>query len=71
VLANSPGVPHPVGKRPELVEEEESKMCLHPRPVDPVPEETARVAHAAFPKGNTYMRSRDELGAIFEGRKPA
>ena len=26
-------------------------MCLHPRPVDPVPEETTRVARAAFPKG--------------------
>jgi transposase len=41
-------------------------MCLHPRPVDPVPEETARVARAAFPKGTTYMIMRDELGAIFE-----
>ena len=41
-------------------------MCLHPRPVDPVPEETARVARAAFRKGNTYMRMRDELGKIFE-----
>ena len=41
-------------------------MCLHPRSVDPVPEETARVAKAAFPKGTTYMTMRDELGAIFE-----
>ncbi len=41
-------------------------MCLHPRPVDPVPEETARVARAAFPKGNTLMKMRDELGTIFE-----
>jgi transposase len=41
-------------------------MCLHPRPVDPVPEETARVARAAFPKGNTLMRMREELGTIFE-----
>ena len=41
-------------------------MCLHPRPVDPVPEETARVAHAAFPKGTPYMAMRDALGAIFE-----
>ncbi len=41
-------------------------MCLHPRPVDSVPEETARVAGAAFPKGNTFMKMRDELGAIFE-----
>ena len=41
-------------------------MCLHPRSVDPVPEETARVARAAFPKGTTYIAMRDELGAIFE-----
>lgn len=41
-------------------------MCLHPRPVDPVPEETSRVARAAFPRGNTLIKMRDELGAIFE-----
>ncbi len=41
-------------------------MCLHPRPVEPVPEETARVAHAAFPRGSTYLRMREELGAVFE-----
>jgi hypothetical protein len=37
-------------------------MSLHPRVVPEVPEETAIIAHAAFPKGNTYMRMRDELG---------
>lgn len=42
------------------------KMCLHPRPVDPVPAQTARVARSAFPNGNPYMRMRDELGTIFE-----
>lgn len=41
-------------------------MCLHPRSVDPVPEQTARVARAAFPKGTIYMTMRDELGAVFE-----
>src|SRR5215208_6659322 len=41
-------------------------MCLHPRSVDLVPEETARVAKAAFPKGTTYMTMRDVLGPIFE-----
>ena len=30
----------------------------------PVPADTARVARAAFPKGNPLMRRRDELGAI-------
>ncbi len=30
-----------------------------------VPAETVKIAQAAFPKGNTYMRMRDELGPIF------
>ena len=41
-------------------------MCLHPRSVDPVPEETARVARAAFPKGTVYMTMKDTLGELFE-----
>ena len=32
----------------------------------PVPEETARVAHAAFPTGNMYLRLQEELGSIYE-----
>jgi transposase len=31
-----------------------------------LPEETQRVATAAFPKGNIYMKMRDELGDIYE-----
>lgn len=38
---------------------------LRPQPIGPVPEETARVAHAAFPKGHPYLRLADELGALF------
>jgi hypothetical protein len=30
-----------------------------------IPEETVRVAHAAFPKGNLYLQMRDELGPIY------
>jgi hypothetical protein len=30
-------------------------MSLNPRPIAPVPPETARVARAAFPNGNRYM----------------
>ena len=30
-----------------------------------IPEETARVAQAAFPKGNPYLRMRDTLGPIY------
>jgi hypothetical protein len=40
-------------------------MCLHPRAVPPVPADTARVAYAAFRKGNLFMRMRDEFGAIY------
>lgn len=41
-------------------------MCLHPEEIPPVPDETARVAVAAFPKGNLYMRLRDELGVFYQ-----
>jgi len=30
-----------------------------------VPEETVRVARAAFPKGNVFMRMHDELGPLY------
>ena len=30
-----------------------------------IPDETVRVARAAFPKGNPYMRVRDALGPIY------
>src|ERR1700737_1618642 len=33
---------------------------------DNIPEATIRVARAAFPKGNVYMRMRDELGKLYE-----
>jgi transposase len=41
-------------------------MSLHAEPVGPVPDETARVARVAFPKGNVYMQMRDVLGAIYD-----
>jgi len=41
-------------------------MSLPRDPLRPVPTETARIAHAAFPAGNVYMRIRDELGALFD-----
>lgn len=40
-------------------------MCLHSTPISPVPDETARVARAAFPKGNRYLEMRDVLGTIY------
>jgi len=40
-------------------------MSLKPAPIQPVPETTARVAKAAFRRGNPLLKLRDELGAIF------
>lgn len=40
-------------------------MCLVPTPLPPVPEDTARVARAAFPHGNLYLTLRDQCGALF------
>lgn len=41
-------------------------MSLKPGPIQPVPEDTLRVAQAAFPKGNLYLVLRDKLGPIFD-----
>jgi transposase len=40
-------------------------MSLEPTPIEPVPEMTARVAKAAFRKGNPLLKLRDELGGVF------
>lgn len=40
-------------------------MSLRASPSSPLPEETVRVAHAAFPKGNVWMQRRDALGPIY------
>jgi transposase len=41
-------------------------MCLHVRDDSPaIPAETVRVAQAAFPRGNPYLRMRDALGPIY------
>jgi transposase len=40
-------------------------MSLQPQPIPPIPETTAEVARAAFPKGNVYMQMRDALGSIY------
>jgi transposase len=41
-------------------------MSLKPSVVERVPKQTARVARAAFPKGNLYLSMRDQLGTLFE-----
>lgn len=40
-------------------------MSLQLRSSYTVPEETVRVARAAFPKGNIYMQMYEELGALY------
>jgi transposase len=40
-------------------------MSLKPHPLDHVPEETARVARAVFPKGHVSIRMRDAFGALY------
>jgi transposase len=39
-------------------------MSLKPMAIPPVPAETARVAQAAFPKGNIYMKLCERVGTI-------
>lgn len=40
-------------------------MSLKPRAICPVPQETARIARAAYSKGNVYMQIRAVLGSIY------
>jgi transposase len=40
-------------------------MSLKPTPIPSVPDGTARVARAAFPKGNPHLTLRDPLRLIF------
>jgi transposase len=40
-------------------------MSLHPDATYPIPEDTQRVARAAFPRGNLYMQVADRLGNLY------
>ena len=40
-------------------------MSLQPEPLSEIPAETARIARAAFRKGNVIMRLRDEFGTLY------
>jgi transposase len=40
-------------------------MTLQPQQESSIPEETARVARSAYPKGSLYMKMRDALGTIY------
>lgn len=39
-------------------------MSMHPQPIPAIPEETVQVARAVLPKGNVFLRMRDELGTL-------
>lgn len=43
---------------------QECHDVVTPSTMGPVPEETTRVAHDAFPGGHLYLRMHDELGPI-------
>jgi transposase len=40
-------------------------MSLRPQPLIAIPDQTQRVAHAAFPKGTLCLRIADELGDLY------
>src|SRR3954453_1851836 len=40
-------------------------MSLRLQPLPPVPDDTARIAQAAFRRGNPYVLVRDRLGSVF------
>lgn len=41
-------------------------MSMRPHAIPAIPDETVRVAHAAFPHGNTYLIMRDQLGTLYK-----
>jgi transposase len=41
-------------------------MSLQPQTIPPVPKQTAKVAQAAFRRGNRYMLMRDKLGEFYQ-----
>jgi transposase len=46
--------------------EQEFQMSIQPHTTYAIPEDTGRIAKAAFPKGNLYIRMRDELGELYQ-----
>src|SRR5258708_26651905 len=48
--------------------EGKKKPMLRPELSQNIPEETVRIAHAAYPKGNLYMQMRDEFGPLYEDK---
>ena len=44
-------------------------MSMYPQELGSIPEETARIARAACPKGTLAMRLRDALADLYEGEQ--
>ena len=44
-------------------------MSLRAAPSAPIPAETVRIAHAAFPQGTLCMQMRDTLGPLYDGHQ--
>ncbi len=44
-------------------------MSFKPQLIGTLPEETVRVAHAAFHKGNLYLTLRYEIGTLYNDTK--
>jgi len=40
-------------------------MSFRAQSLGSLPEDTVRVAHVAFPKGNLYMKMRDTFGSFY------
>jgi transposase len=49
-----------------LLKNRSKKMTLHPRTDFAIPEETIRVARAAYPRGNALMKMRDAPGTLYQ-----
>ena len=61
-----PAVVSLVWVKGSLFSHPEPCMSLLPANLQTILPETRRVAQAAFPKGNLYVRLRDELGPLYE-----
>jgi hypothetical protein len=44
-------------------------MCIHSIAPEFVPEETARIDQLAFPKGNLYLKMRQEFPIVFQDKR--
>src|SRR5260370_38726881 len=55
-------------KRKPNLKNRSKDMTLQTQQTFTIPEETVRVAHAAYPHGSTAMKRRDALGSIYEAQ---